>query len=71
MGNIMIHQLYLKRTLSEWEAYCLQEMFEICHQIMYSGFNSPQELSDRIEELANSIKTDSELPALNTPVAHR
>ncbi len=66
-----MHQLYLKRTLSEWEALALQEMFEICHQIMYSGFDSPQELSDRIEELAGSLKTDNHYPMPNTPVAHR
>jgi hypothetical protein len=67
----MVHQIYIRRTLSEQEALVLQELFEICHQIMYSGYSEPQELSDRIQELANSIKPEAEVPSLPTPVVHR
>lgn len=67
----MIHQIYLRRTLSEVEAYALQELFQICHTIMYSGYPNPNELATVIEELANSIKAETEVPALSTPVPHR
>lgn len=66
-----MHQIYIRRTLSELEAYCLQELFEICHTIMYSGYESPDELAAVIEEVAQSLKTDTQTPIISIPVAHR
>lgn len=66
-----MHQIYIRRTLSEVEAYVLQELFEICHTIMYSGYSDPQELAAVIEKLVQSLKTDTQVPALELPVAHR
>ena len=45
----------LKRTLNEWEAITLEEIFELSHTILYSGFDDPQELQKKVCEIVNKL----------------
>ncbi len=43
------------RSLNEWEQKALEEMLSLCQEIVYSGFDKPYQLHQKVSDISSML----------------